>query len=69
MIRRAAPLLVLALCAHPGAASAQQEPYRDPQLSIDARARDLLARMTTEEKFWQLFMIPGDLGDPAHDYS
>ena len=24
--------------------------------------------MTLEEKFW-LFMIPGDLDDPAHDYS
>jgi beta-glucosidase len=25
--------------------------------------------MTREEKFWQLFMIPGDLSTPAHDYS
>lgn len=25
--------------------------------------------MTREERFWQLFMIPGDLDDPAHDYS
>jgi beta-glucosidase len=25
--------------------------------------------MTLEEKFWQLFMIPGDLGTPANDYS
>ena len=25
--------------------------------------------MTLEEKFWQLFMIPGDLDDPSHDYS
>lgn len=25
--------------------------------------------MTLEEKFWQLFMIPGDLSDSAHDYS
>ena len=25
--------------------------------------------MTLEEKFWQLFMIPGDLDDSAHDYS
>ena len=31
--------------------------------------RDLLGRMTLEEKFWQLFMIPGDLDDPSHDYS
>jgi beta-glucosidase len=33
------------------------------------RAQALLRRMTPEEKFWQLFMIPGDLEDPAHDYS
>ena len=31
--------------------------------------RDLLGRMTLEEKFWQLFMIPGDLDNPANDYS
>ncbi|HEX5004422.1 MAG TPA: glycoside hydrolase family 3 N-terminal domain-containing protein [Gemmatimonadales bacterium] len=33
-----------------------------------AQAPDLLPRMTLEEKFWQLFMIPGDLSDPSHDY-
>ena len=44
-------------------------PYRDSTLSIDARVKDLLGRMTLEEKFWQLFMIPGDLDDPAYDYS
>ncbi|HEX6135304.1 MAG TPA: glycoside hydrolase family 3 N-terminal domain-containing protein, partial [Longimicrobiales bacterium] len=26
-------------------------------------------RMTLEEKFWQLFMIPGSLDDPSHDYA
>jgi beta-glucosidase len=36
-------------------------PYKDSTLSIDARVKDLLARMTPEEKFWQCFMIPGDL--------
>ena len=25
--------------------------------------------MTLEEKFWQLFMIPGDLDNPGYDYS
>jgi beta-glucosidase len=44
-------------------------PYRDPARPVAERARDLLARMTLEEKFWQLFMIPGDLDDPANDYS
>lgn len=44
-------------------------PYRDARLPAAVRASDLLARMTPEEKFWQLFMIPGDLDDPRNDYS
>ncbi|HRP08591.1 MAG TPA: glycoside hydrolase family 3 N-terminal domain-containing protein, partial [Gemmatimonadales bacterium] len=43
--------------------------YRDPSLSVEQRVSDLLPRMTPEEKFWQLFMIPGSRDDPAHDYS
>ncbi len=43
--------------------------YRDASLPVEVRVRDLLSRMTIEEKFWQLFMIPGDLDDPANDYS
>ncbi|MGN6618805.1 MAG: glycoside hydrolase family 3 C-terminal domain-containing protein [Ilyomonas sp.] len=41
-------------------------PYKNPNLSADERAMDLLKRMTPEEKFWQMFMIPGDL-DNATD--
>lgn len=48
---------------------ATNAPYRNPTLPIDARVRDLLARMTPEEKFWQLYMSPGDRDDPTHDYS
>ncbi len=44
-------------------------PYQQATLPVDARVRDLLGRMTLEEKFWQLFMIPGDLDTPANDYS
>src|SRR5690242_386580 len=44
-------------------------PYQQATLPIEARVRDLLGRMTLEEKFWQLFMIPGDLDSPANDYS
>lgn len=36
-------------------------PYKDARLSTEQRVNDLLQRMTMEEKFWQLFMIPGDL--------
>src|SRR6516225_11045705 len=36
-------------------------PYKNASLPVDDRVKDLLSRMTPEEKFWQLFMIPGDL--------
>lgn len=40
--------------------------YKNPKAAISLRVKDLLQRMTPEEKFWQLFMIPGDLGaDPS----
>ncbi len=35
--------------------------YKDQSQPIEKRVHDLLQRMTPEEKFWQLFMIPGDL--------
>lgn len=42
--------------------------YKDPNLPIEERVDDLLPRMTLEEKFWQLFMIPGDLSDGKERY-
>ncbi|UMB61781.1 glycoside hydrolase family 3 C-terminal domain-containing protein [Lutibacter sp. A80] len=36
-------------------------PYKNPKLPVAERVNDLLGRMTLEEKFWQMFMIPGDL--------
>lgn len=48
---------------------AQQPAFRDPSLPVDQRVADLLARMTLQEKFWQLYMSPGSLDDPGHDYS
>ena len=65
------PLLAaLLLLAWPRAIRAQSSlPYRDDRLSVALRVQDLLGRMTLEEKFWQMFMIPGDLDNPANDYS
>jgi len=42
--------------------------YKNPDLPIEERVDDLLPRMTLEEKFWQLFMIPGDLSDGKERY-
>jgi beta-glucosidase len=70
-VPRTAVLLSCALVAWSiGRPTAQQQPpYRDARLPVAERVRDLVGRMTLEEKFWQLFMIPGDLDDPANDYS
>jgi len=46
---------------HQEASDAGRPPYRDPGLSIERRVEDLLGRMTSEEKFRQVFMVPGDL--------
>src|SRR6187401_3202082 len=61
----AALALTVAVVVH----AQQPLPYQRADLPVDARVRDLLGRMTLEEKFWQLFMIPGDLDNPANDYS
>ncbi len=61
--------LVLALTVLPATLEAQVLPYRDANLSIERRVRDLVTRMTLEEKFWQLYMSPGDLDNPTHDYT
>ena len=42
--------------------------YKNPALPIEDRVDDLVSRMTLEEKFWQLFMIPGDLSDGKERY-
>jgi beta-glucosidase len=62
-------MLATGLCAGWGVWAKQPLPYRDPQRPVADRVRDLVSRMTLEEKFWQLFMLPGSLDDPAHDYS
>ncbi len=60
-------LLIAASSAR--AQTTESAPYRDASRPVAERVRDLLGRMTVEEKFWQLFMIPGDLDDPTSDYS
>ncbi len=43
--------------------------YKNPNLPIEQRVEDLLGRMTLREKFWQCFMIPGDLSDGKERYA
>ncbi|MFN3299620.1 MAG: glycoside hydrolase family 3 C-terminal domain-containing protein [Sediminibacterium sp.] len=44
--------------------NAQQLPiFKDASYATEQRVADLIKRMTPTEKFWQLFMIPGDLGN------
>lgn len=64
----ALPFAALALASAAIHAQARP-PYKDPALPVDARVRDLLGRMTLQEKFWQLYMTPGDRDDPSHDWS
>ena len=61
--------LALAALPHVIVGQAGAAPYHDPRLPVTDRVRDLLGRMTLDEKFWQLYMTPGDLADPTHDYS
>ncbi|MGN7783090.1 glycoside hydrolase family 3 N-terminal domain-containing protein [Niabella sp. 22666] len=56
------PIIILHVVAH-----AQPPLYKDASQPVEKRVADLLKRMTPEEKFWQLFMIPGDLDDAGPD--
>ncbi len=76
--RRAVFCIAVGLSPHAAGAQASRDTisrppadalYRDASRSPADRAQDLLRRMTAEEKFWQLFMIPGDRDNPAQDYS
>lgn len=42
--------------------------YKDSTATPDQRTRDLLSRMTPEEKFRQLLMIPGDIAGMEEKY-
>jgi beta-glucosidase len=56
-------IVPVALIAWTGAACSRPPVYKDASRPIERRVEDLLSRMTLEEKFRQMFMIPGDLGN------
>ena len=66
--RSLAFLLLSCLALSARAQERQLFPYRDPRLPVEKRVEDLISRMTLEEKFWQLFMTPGDLADGKEKY-
>jgi beta-glucosidase len=56
-------LCIFILTAFVLVAHAQEKavpPYKNPKLPVEKRVKDLLSRMTLEEKLWQLFMGPPD---------
>lgn len=60
--------LILAIgCIAFSGLNAQQPAYKNAALPVEQRVEDLLKRMTPEDKFWQCFMIPGEIkpGDEA----
>jgi beta-glucosidase len=61
--------VLISLASRAEAQDREALPYRNARLPVQERVGDLVGRMTLEEKFWQLFMIPGDLDDSTHDYS
>jgi beta-glucosidase len=60
--------LSLALLIFTLIVQAKAQPYKDAKFPVEERVKDLLARMTPEEKFWQMFMIPGDLTQDKEKY-
>jgi beta-glucosidase len=61
---------VLFVCIMAGAHAQETRvpPYKDARLPTEQRVKDLLSRMTLEEKFWQLFMVSGDLDEGKEKY-
>ncbi|HFK5571623.1 beta-1,3-glucosyltransferase [Elizabethkingia meningoseptica] len=61
--------ILVIICSLYSSVKAQIPLYKDPKQPIELRVQDLLKRMTPEEKFWQCFMIPGDLDNiPKNQY-
>jgi len=54
-------ILLLTLLLAPALQALYAQPYKNPALPVEQRVEDLLRRMTPEEKFYQCFMVPGDI--------
>ena len=58
MIRVILSFLILLILIQGTNSKDLKPPYKNANLPVEDRVNDLLSRMTIEEKFWQLFMIP-----------
>ena len=67
-IKLKAVFFALALTVAGARADNSTPPYKDASQPIEVRVKDLLSRMTPDEKFWQVFMIPGDLSQGKERY-
>ena len=54
-------VILIQIIASTGAFAQTIPLYKNSRAPINERVKDLLGRMTPTEKFWQLFMIPGDI--------
>jgi beta-glucosidase len=54
-------IFIFILFFYSGLSAQEVMPYKNPSLPVHQRVMDLLNRMTPQEKFWQLFMIPGQV--------
>lgn len=69
LVHKRFTLLALVLISVTGQVFSQAMlPYKNSRLPTEERVKDLVQRMTLEEKFWQLFMIPGDLSAGEEKY-
>lgn len=59
---------MMCLAVTTGLCQQTQPVYKDSTQPVTLRVQDLLGRMTPEEKFWQLYMIPGGLDDGLEKY-
>ncbi len=64
---RSLPVLILCIITSIVTLGQPVPAYKNPGLPIPERVQDLLSRMTKEEKFWQLFMVPGDIDQISPD--
>lgn len=62
-------LLALHLMVLPGYSQQRDQLlYKDAAKPVELRVQNLLQQMTPDEKFWQLFMIPGGLHEGKEKY-